>query len=50
MSMALAATAMVGFTACDDDDKTADPVYVVGPGEITGSVGFYVRLWWGKAV
>lgn len=40
MSMALAATAMVGFTACDDDDKSADPVYVVGPGETTGSVGF----------
>lgn len=39
MSMALAATTLVGFTACNDDDEY-EPVYVVGGEQGDGSVGF----------
>lgn len=40
MSMALAATALVGFTACDDDDPEYKPVYVVGGAEEVGNIEF----------
>lgn len=40
MSMALAATALVGFTACDDDDPEYEPVYVVGGAEDPGNIDF----------